>query len=54
MEPDFYVFPRPPAGVQGTHAGDHVVGPGPGARGGEWVLGRGEDKMNHGVKYSEV
>ncbi len=45
MEPDLYVFPRPPAGVQGTHAGDHAVGPGPGPRGGEWFLGRGEDKM---------
>lgn len=43
MEPDLYVFSRPPARVQGTHAGDHAVGSGPGARGRERVLGRGKE-----------
>lgn len=54
MEPDLYVLSRPPAGVQGTHAGDHAVGPGPGERGGEWVLGRGKDKMVSNIQKLRV
>lgn len=42
MEPDLYVLAGAPAGVSGTHAGDHIVGPSQGEGGGERIPGRGK------------
>lgn len=42
MEPDVHVLAGAQTGVQGANAGDHVVGPGAGSRGGERVPWRGE------------
>lgn len=39
MEPDLYVFAGAPAGVSGTHAGDHAVGPSQGEGRGERISG---------------
>lgn len=42
MESDLYVLAGAPAGVSGTHAGDHAVGPSKGEGGGERIPGRGK------------
>lgn len=47
MEPDLYVFAGAPAGVSGTHAGDHIVGPSQGEGGGERIPGRGKKNKPH-------
>lgn len=47
MEPDLYVFAGAPAGVSGTHAGDHIVGPSQGEGRGERIPGRGKKNKFH-------
>lgn len=43
MEPNLYVLTGPQTRVQRANVGVNGLGPGPGPRGGEPVLGRGEN-----------
>lgn len=59
MEPDLYVLAGAPAGVSGTYAGDHIVGPSQGEGGGERIPGRGEKtkpkpSQRHSVTVSQL